>query len=100
MRRSPWPTWRVTIEAHRCERWIIPSQRHKLVAVTAAEARLSGIREAHRALGMPPWRPLIRLSWPYSSAERLQPTTTDNMTAFPVSPLLGQHELWAYRRAA
>ncbi len=69
-RRLPLPTYRVTIERHACERWIIPAQTFRLVAYTEPEARLAGIRECHIRQSLPPWRPLVRESWPYSSATR------------------------------
>jgi hypothetical protein len=84
--RWPLPTWKVAIAEHTCERWNIPAQTHTLPASTAAHARLSGIREAHRQLELPCWKPLIRISWPHSQAKRLTPSTRDNVTAFSPPP--------------
>ncbi len=69
--RPPLTMWTVEIRAHRVERWIVAQQVAKLPAPTAASARLFALRRAHQALNMPPWRPLLRASWPYPSAERM-----------------------------
>jgi hypothetical protein len=69
--RPPLPVYRVQIQKHVCERWIVPKQTLKVVAYSVNGARLAGIREAHRQLSMPPWRPLIRISWPHSTAKRI-----------------------------
>jgi hypothetical protein len=84
----PLPMYRVEIKAHRCERWIVPKQTHKLVAYSADDARLFGVRQAHITLGMPAWRPLLELSMPYATA-----TPTSSTPNVPVVPRRDQLQL-------
>ena len=61
----PWPApgWRVRIEAHDLGRWSIPEQIVEVRAVNDVQARIAAAREAHRAGGLPPWRPLLRSTY-------------------------------------
>ena len=61
-------SWQVTIERHTCARWIVPASVTTLPAPDGDSARLYALRGAHGRLAMPPWKPLLRLSWPHSSA--------------------------------
>jgi hypothetical protein len=72
-KQRPWcpPAWRVRIERHTVARWLIPTQTFVLPAVDEADARLEGCREAHRRQSLPPWRPLLRASWPFASAREV-----------------------------
>jgi hypothetical protein len=69
--RTPLTMWRVRVSRHACSRWIVPASVSKLPAPDARSARLFVLRTAHARLDMPCWRPLIRRSWPHSSAERI-----------------------------
>ena len=73
-RRTP-PMWSVEVRAHRVERWIIPASVSKLPAPSGATARLYALRVAHGQRGLPPWKPLLRRSWPYTNAERVGGTS-------------------------
>jgi len=75
-RRPPAPAWTVRIRAHRCERFEIPAQLIEVCTTSVDVARLAGIREAHRRGRLPPWKPLLRISWPHTTAERVGATPT------------------------
>jgi hypothetical protein len=62
--------WKVTIHKHVCSRWIIPATKIKLVAPDSDTARLFALRQVHGQQGLPPWRPLLRVSWPHTTAKR------------------------------
>ena len=79
-RRLPLPTYSVTISRHVCVRYLVPAQKLTLVAFSEADARLAGIRRTHVELGLPAWKPLIRESWPHSSAT---PTTAVPRVSVP-----------------
>lgn len=66
---EPPPLYAVHVAAHDCERWIIPALEIKLPAVSEDHARRLGVAEAHRrAGGLPPWKPLTRLSMAHATA--------------------------------
>jgi hypothetical protein len=65
-RATPWP---VSIAAHRVSRWSIAASDVTLLASDEHDARVTALKWAHRTAGCPPWRPLVRASWRYSSAE-------------------------------
>lgn len=69
--RLPLTCYRVTIKRHTCERWIVPARRVKLPAASATHAATIAVQESHSALGMPPWRPLVRLSLQHTNATRI-----------------------------
>jgi hypothetical protein len=99
--RVPGPTWRVTVNAHDIPpRWRIEAQNVKLTSPTAARARLRAIRWWHADGGVPPMKPLIRLSWPHTTAKQLTPGKPDSVTAFYPPPPPRQHDLWTGRRTA
>jgi len=60
--------WTVEILEHWVGRWSIPECSYTLGALDGAEARTVALRWAHVAAGAPAWRPLLRQSWPHSSA--------------------------------
>jgi len=67
--RLPLRTWRVQIAAHDVPpRWRIPAQTVRLPADSADDARLFAVRTAHRAAGVPPWRPCVRESMRHATA--------------------------------
>jgi hypothetical protein len=86
--RPPLPVYRVSIARHSRERWIVPKQSHRLAAYSEDGARLLAIREAHRRLEMPPWRPLIRESLKHTTAKR-----TGSAPVAPIAPANCQLEL-------
>lgn len=60
---SPPPAWRVAVSAHRIEpRWEIPGATLTVRAHSQASAVLEAARELHRRGGLPPWRPLLRVT--------------------------------------
>jgi hypothetical protein len=46
----------------------VPASTVNLGGRTAQSAKLDAIRAAHRAAGVPPWKPCIRESWRHISA--------------------------------
>jgi hypothetical protein len=60
--------WRVTIAAHKVDRWSIPARTVTVGAASIAQAREVVIGEAQRAAGVPPWKPLRRLSLEHATA--------------------------------
>jgi hypothetical protein len=67
------PVWRVAIEAHDVPpRWRIEAQVVEVRAIDVAHARTNGIREAHRRAELPPYKPLLRTSWPHATAEPVE----------------------------
>jgi len=50
-------------------RWLVASQRVTLPAAGAEHACLLAVRNAHARLSIPPWKPLLRESLAYASAE-------------------------------
>ena len=69
--RWPLPTFRVTIERHSVPpRWLIPARSSTTVAADGDQARMFVIREAHAAAGVPPMRPLTRISLGFATATR------------------------------
>jgi hypothetical protein len=73
MSRPTVPWWRVAVKAHRCDRFDIPALEVRVPAVSCDHARRLGVAEAHRRHDppLPPWKPLLRLSWPYSTASEV-----------------------------
>jgi hypothetical protein len=74
MRRpTPPPCWRVEVYEHDLAggRWRIPSTTVKVPAETADGARRQVLHWAHADAGAPPWRPLLRESWPHTRATPL-----------------------------
>ena len=69
-RRLPLPVYRVQIQRHICSRWILAKQTIELVAVSEDHARLTALRQVHGQQGLPPWKPLLRISWPITTAKR------------------------------
>jgi len=67
---EPAPMHRVTVVAHTVGRYSVAECSIEIPAVDIAHARRAGIAEAHRRSPepLPPWRPFVRESWPYSSA--------------------------------
>jgi hypothetical protein len=62
----------VTVAEHDVPpRWHIPAQVLKVCAPDATSARAQATQAAHRAAGCPPWKPLLRISYPYTSATPL-----------------------------
>lgn len=66
------PLYAARVEAHQCERWIIPACKVTIPAVSEIHARRLAVQAAHRrAGGLPPWRPLGRLSLAHATARRV-----------------------------
>ena len=62
--------FRVTIAEHEIPpRWTIPAAVIEVYALSAEQARIQAIRDAHVQQAVPPLRSLRRLSWPHVSAE-------------------------------
>lgn len=62
-RAYPPRTWDVEIDAHRVlPRWTVARRREQVPAETADQALDIVIQAAHRAAGVPHWRPCIRES--------------------------------------
>jgi hypothetical protein len=68
-RRLPLRTYRVTLGAHRVERWEIPAQTIEVPAAHAEHACETAVRSLHRAAVVPPWRPCLRASLAHAVAE-------------------------------
>jgi len=66
---KPPPCWQASVERHRVERWLIPASRIEIPAVSEAHARLTAVRLAHQRAGVPPWKPCVRVSFPFATAE-------------------------------
>jgi hypothetical protein len=63
------PAWRVDVAAHELPpRWCIPAQTHIIFAPTARAACERAVRLAHILARTPPWKPLLRLTWPHARA--------------------------------
>lgn len=98
--RVPLPVYCVRVDPHAIPpRWTIPKHTIKLVATGTRDARLCAIRWAHTDAGVPPWRPLIRVSWPHTSAKLLPPRATDSAALYP-APKPREREPWTDRIAA
>lgn len=63
--------WRARLAAHDCARWPIPAQAVTVPAVSEDDACRFAVRFAHAAAGVPPWRPCVRLSLAFATAERV-----------------------------
>lgn len=59
------------VRGHRCERWNIPALKITIPAVSVDHACRQAVAEAHRRASLPPWRPLVRISLSYATAERV-----------------------------
>jgi len=71
---KPPPLWNVVIRAHAVQpRWQVVTQRLTLPAADADHACLLAVRAAHARLSIPPWKPLVRESLAYASAELVTP---------------------------
>lgn len=73
MSRAPSPLarrlWDVVVAAHRVEpRWDVPELRVTLGGPRVEYAMLDALRMAHRAAGVPPWKPALRQGWPHVTA--------------------------------
>jgi hypothetical protein len=64
--------WTVSLAAHDVGRWRIGAVRVKLPAVSEDHALSLAVAIAHRAAGVPPWRPLERASLAHVSAEPVE----------------------------
>jgi hypothetical protein len=62
--------FRVTVAAHRVERWDIPASTGKLPAADESHACEIAVRNLHREAGVPPWHPCIRQSLRHATAVR------------------------------
>ena len=81
--------WHVKIDRHSVPpRWLIPATSTIVPAADADHAREIVARSVHIRAGCPPWKPLLRISWPHSSA-----TPTSAAPAVPVVPRRDQLEL-------
>lgn len=70
------PCWNVTIAAHVVGgRYEIPEQVHAIHAPDKRAAMIDGTRHAHILARTPPWRPLLRETWPHVSAKRASVVT-------------------------
>ena len=70
-RRPPLPVYRARINRHKVPpRWLIAARESTTVAADTLHAREIVIGEAHRAAGVPPWKPCVRCSLEYTTAER------------------------------
>jgi hypothetical protein len=62
--------FRVAVQAHPVPpRWRILAHERVVYERDERAARVHGVRSAHRDAEIPPLRSLMRLSWPYTSAE-------------------------------
>jgi len=75
----PAPMHRATVAPHRVARWIIASCEIEVPAVSIDHARRLVVAEAHRRANVPPMKPLVRASWPFSSAEPVAAATVDGL---------------------
>lgn len=66
---KPPVAWRVKITAHEVDRWTIPARTVTVGATSIDHARELAIGEAQRAVGVPPWRPLRRMSLEHTAAK-------------------------------
>jgi hypothetical protein len=68
---EPAPLHRAHVEGHKLDRWTVAELRAELPAVSIDAAKVEAVREAHRRSSPPPppWRPLLRRSLPFASAE-------------------------------
>jgi hypothetical protein len=64
------PLYRVQLERHRVDRWIIPAHTAIVPAPDERFACEQVIRWAHADAGAPPWKPFIRRSLKHATAER------------------------------
>lgn len=71
----PPPTYRVSVEAHDVPpRWRIKARTVKLPAPNGNYARRRVIEWTHSDAGVPPWKPCMRVSWPYTTAKLVAPS--------------------------
>jgi hypothetical protein len=98
--RWPLPSYRVRIAAHTIPpRWFIPAQTLDLPAGTVEAACSTAVRWAHSDAGVPCWKPCVRRSLTFTTAEALSATTEDQtVQATPLLP--AQLPLWTDRMAA
>jgi hypothetical protein len=66
--------WFVTVADHRAGRYHVPEQTLEVSAEDEREARATACRAVHVAASVPCWKPLLRESWPHTSARRLEAT--------------------------
>jgi hypothetical protein len=64
--------FRVTVRAHRVERFDIPASTGKLPAANAAHACEIAVRTLHRDAGVPPWKPYVWQSLEHAAAVRVR----------------------------
>ena len=70
MRTSDLRRFRVAVAAHSIPpRWSIEEHERVVYERDERAARTHGVRSAHIEAGVPPLRSLMRLSWPYVTAE-------------------------------
>jgi len=63
--------WLVKVAEHEVERWHIAGQVLKVWAVDARAARVYATRHVHVIEALPPWKPLLRMTYSHTTAERL-----------------------------
>jgi hypothetical protein len=68
--------WRVELAGHDVDRWHVEAQTVELPAPDAEYACLRVIHWAHSDAGLPPWRPLIRHSMRFATAEPVAAVVT------------------------
>jgi hypothetical protein len=66
------PTWNVTIAEHAVSRWRIEGTVERVLAWSGEAACLDAVRRVHIRLGLPPWKPYVRLSLEYATVEPLR----------------------------
>jgi hypothetical protein len=97
--RWPRPSYRVRIAAHAIPpRWFIPASSCTLLATSAEYACERAVRWSHADHDVPPWRPCIRRSLEFTTAEALSPTKDGAVQATSLLP--AQLPLWTDRIAA
>jgi hypothetical protein len=70
--RTGCPMFTVTIAGHRVERWEIPERAVMTPAASRRHAQIIAVRIAHAASGLPPWKPLMRVTLRHATVTPLE----------------------------
>jgi hypothetical protein len=70
-RKPPSIRWRVEVAGHHAGAYHVPAQTLEVSAEDEREARATATRAAHVAASVPCWRPLLRATYPFTSARLL-----------------------------
>jgi hypothetical protein len=66
------PRWRVEVAEHRAGRYEVAGQVLEVMAEDEQQARIAATRAAHIVANVPSWKPLMRQTYPHTSARLLE----------------------------